>query len=113
MDNFIYGLQAVGHSIPLTLAIIVRNQLIWGFSLGFFVSTVIHVLIIANNPRQITAILTTNPAQSFHVLTPRQADGTYKMSYANFLKEHNRIRSALYIAIFVFIFVIILAMFKY
>lgn len=113
MDNFIFGLQAVSHSAPLTMVTIIRNQLIWGFSLGFFVSTVIHILIIANNPKQITAVLTANPAQSFQNLAPRQANGTYKMSYANYLKEHARIRSALFVAIFVFIFITILAMFKY
>lgn len=113
MQNFIFGLQNIAYSIQLTLTLMLRQQLIWGFVLGFAASTLVHLIVLSDHPEQLRYMLTQTAPESFLQLTDRQPNGTYTASYSYFRREHNRVRIIFYSTIFAFLVVVAIALLKY
>lgn len=113
MQNFLFGLQNMGYSLQLTVGLLLRQQLIWGFLLGFAASTLVHFIIISDHPEYIRYILTHSAPESFLRLTERNPNGTYTLSYSYFRREHNRVRLVFYSTIGVFLVVVAIALLKY
>lgn len=106
MDNFLFGLQALASTIHITIIALINHPLVWGFGIGFLISTVIHMLIITDVPHAIPFMVVSGPAESFLKIAPRDAKGAFQLSYTAFEKEHLRVRIAFYLALVAFLFVV-------
>lgn len=106
MENFIFGVQALGLSIRMTVIALINHPLMWGFGFGFLTSTIIHLFITTDVPRAIPLMMTRGVAESFQKIAPRDEKGAYELSYTAFQKEHSRVRIAFYSAFLAFLVVI-------
>lgn len=113
MENFFFGLQNVAHSIAVTVRILVRHQLVWGIALGFLISTIIHLMILNDNPIPITDALTMPPHKSFDKHAEKDERGAYVSSYVGFLREYNKVRIVFYSMSLVFLLVALTALIFY
>ncbi len=112
MDNFVYGVQALGSSLTLTILGLMQHPLLWGFGIGFLVSTIIHLIIVADVPRTIPLMVTNNTVELFQKMSPRDERGVFLHSYIALQKEHNRVRIAFYLALTTVLLVILAALFR-
>lgn len=110
IENFLFGIDAIGLSIKSDILSLVYHPIIIGFAIGFFASTGIHAVVISEYPRYIPHILTKKPPDAFLQRAARDKDGTITASYTRFLHEYNRVRITFFSAILVFLIVIALAM---
>ncbi len=113
MENFIYGLSAFAYSIRLTILSLLRHQLIWGFAIGFFVSTIIHLFVATDAPRTIPTIITKRPEESFTKFAARSPEGTYLSSFTAFQKEYNRVRVVFYSMLLALLLVILTLLIRF
>lgn len=112
MENFLFGVQALGTSIRITSIALINHPLAWGFGIGFFVSTLIHMLIITDVPHNIPTMVTKGAAESFQKISPRNQKGGFELSYTAFQKEHLRVRIAFYLALLALLFVIAISLLR-
>ncbi|MBI4253069.1 hypothetical protein HY623_02745 [Candidatus Uhrbacteria bacterium] len=112
MENVIYGIQALGRSVSVTVIALLHHQLIWGFGLGFLASTFIHLFIVTDIPRAIPLMVTKSAPDSFQKIASRDEHGSYTQSYTTFQKEHSRVRIAFYLALNTLLLVILLALLR-
>lgn len=110
MENFFYGLQSSGETLRLTTLAVIRHPMIWGFGVGFLVSTCMHLFIATDIPHTIPTMVRNTAAESFRKITGKDEAGVYIQSYTAFQKEHNRVRIAFYVAVTVFLLVAALAL---
>ncbi len=106
MENFLFGISALATSMRITIIALINHPLIWGFGIGFFVSTVIHMFIITDVPHAIPTMITRSSEHSFKKHAPKNEKGEYMVSFEAFQKEHLRVRIAFYLALLAFLFVI-------
>ena len=110
MENFIFGIQGLAHTIRLTLVAVINHPLMWGFGIGFLASTFIHLFIATDIPHAIPAMISKSPTESFQKIAPRGERGEYLLSFTDFQKDHARVRIAFYLALSSFLFVAALAL---
>lgn len=113
MDNFIFGLQGLARGMYHTLGSVVQQQVVWGFAIGFAASTIVHMFVTAEHPRQIPHILTKPSVQAFDKVAPRNDKGSYMISYTTFDREYHRVRSLFYVVVLAFLLVVVLAMLRF
>lgn len=113
MDNFIFGAQNVAYNIKITLISLFQHQMVWGFAIGFSASTIIHLFIIADRPKDIPQIIRKSAPESFAALAKRDKKGTYQMSYSGFQNEYNRVRVLFYSSLLIFLIIIAIALIRY
>jgi hypothetical protein len=92
MNNLLFALQNSWLNFAQTVGVFAANPGVWGFVLGFGASTIIHLLVVADNPRSVAHIITKDMSVSYNTLAERKSDGTYETSYSQFEKEYNRVR---------------------
>ncbi|MBI4272962.1 hypothetical protein HY621_03870 [Candidatus Uhrbacteria bacterium] len=112
MENFIFGMQGLAHTIRPTVVAVINHPLMWGFGIGFLASTCIHLFIITDIPHAIPTMLSKGLAESFQKIAPRGERGEYLLSFTEFQKDHARVRIAFYLALSTFLFVVALALLK-
>lgn len=112
MENLVYGIQALGRSVSVTVVALLHHQLMWGFGLGFLASTFIHLFVVTDVPRQIPLMVTKSASDSFQKIAIRDESGSYAQSYTTFQKEHSRVRVAFYLALNTLLLVILFAILK-
>lgn len=113
MDNFIFAAQNTAYNIKITLVGLFQHQMVWGFAIGFSASTIIHLLIIADRPRDIPQIIRKSAPESFVALATRDAKGTYQSSYSAFQDEYNRVRVLFYSSLLIFLLIVAVALIRY
>lgn len=113
MKNFIFGIQAIIHGLGDMLAQVAQYQMFWGFAIGFFVSTVMHGFLITEHPKQIPTMFLLDTSKSFSKLHQQKTDGTYDVSYTQFLVRAQKIKFIFGLAITLFFAIIILAVLTY
>ena len=112
MENFFYGIQGIGETIRITLIALANHPIMWGFGFGFLTSTFIHLFIVTDIPHAIPTMVMRGSVESFTKYAPRDAGGTYALSYAAFQREHTRVRIVFYLAMTAFLAVVILALLR-
>lgn len=113
MDNFVYGIQSIARGLSTTIALLGSYQLFWGFAIGFFVSTLVHIFLITDNPRHIPAMLFYDKGTSFQKIHSMSPEGVYKVSYSQFVKTVDKVKFVFGLAIMLFFVIIIITLFKY
>jgi hypothetical protein len=113
MENFILGIQAIARGLSTLLQYTARHDLFWGFAIGFFVSTLVHALIITENPRKIPSILAKPASESFAELVEKDPKGTYRQSYARFRNAVQRTKFLFSLATVLFFIVVLAALLRY
>lgn len=92
MENMLLGLRALGvESYELFLRI-THYQLFWGFTIGFFVSTLVHGFLFMESPKQVPSVLLNDPAVSFQELHQRTDTG-YQQSYYAFTRAAHKTKT--------------------
>lgn len=112
MDNFIFGIQALGRSVSTTVVALMNHPLVWGFGFGFLASTFIHLFIVTDVPHQIPMMVTKSASDSFAKIAQRDDRGAYTQSYTTFQKEHSRVRIAFYLALNTLLLVVLFALLR-
>lgn len=110
MENFIFGFQSVLKSTLDTLSQVIEYKLFWGFIIGFIVSTVMHSILIIDNPKHIPLILLQDKSSSFQKIHKMQGD-QYNQSFHVFCQAADKIKFSFGVTIFlllIFFFVYIL-----
>lgn len=113
MDNFLFGIQSIAQGLKTTITLLAGYQMFWGFALGFFVSTLVHIFLITDNPRHVPTMLLYDPGVSFQKMQTKNQQGTYTASYAQFVKTVNKVRIVFGLACTLFFVIIIISLFKY
>lgn len=103
--NFLYGLQNIAINFEDSIVILAGHQAVWGFVLGFATSTIIHLLVITKDPKELAHIITKDAMQSYQSTTEQKEDGTYTKSYAEYQQQYSRVKSVFYLTILVFLVV--------
>lgn len=112
MDNIVFGIQALGRSVSMTLMALLYHPLMWGFGLGFLASTFIHLFIVTDVPHAIPLMVAKGAPESFQRIARRDEKGAYTQSYTTFQKEHSRVRIAFYLALNTLLLVILFALLR-
>lgn len=113
MENIIFALQNVAINIQNTISVLLSRELVWGFAIGFLASTMIHLLIVSENPRLIPHILTKSKHKSFKHLSEKDKKGAYKWAYTTFQQEYDRVKMTFYAALLAFFLFATLALARY
>lgn len=113
MENLLYGLYGIAYNMEYSIFAIFQHQLVWGFVLGFAVSTIIHVLVSSEQPRHIPHMLTKDRFSAFEKVSQKDQDGTVLMSYSKFAHEYHHVRALYYIVLLAFVVVFIIAIIRY
>lgn len=113
MENFVFGIQALGLSVSVTVVALMNHPLVWGFGFGFLASTFIHLFIVTDVPHAIPLMVTKGAPESFKRIAQRDKSGSYLQSYTTFQKEHSRVRIAFYLALNTLLLVILFALLRW
>lgn len=100
MDNFIFGLQNLWSNIGNTALQLFQHQLVWGFAIGFVVSTIVHLLIMSDHPKRIPHILTKSLRDSYKHLNPKDSKAKHYKSLHHFKLEYHRVHISTLLTIF-------------
>ncbi|PJC37023.1 hypothetical protein CO046_02875 [Candidatus Peregrinibacteria bacterium CG_4_9_14_0_2_um_filter_53_11] len=92
MNNVLFGVQNVGHNISFTLTSLLNSRMVWGFALGFLISTIVHVLVITERPRTIPTMITRSLEESYKQLNPGDTSHPEHRSIHIFGHEYRRVR---------------------
>jgi len=112
-DVLLPALQSVGHAIRIVTIEFAYHDATWGFITGFTTATGLYTVITSNNPQHIPSILTKSPPDSFSAVAKRESDGSILVSYTEFQREYNRVRTVFYLALFAFLILVIVSLLHY
>lgn len=114
MENFLLGLQAIAHSMRVTLVTLVSQPLLWGFGLGVAASLGISAILLAGSPRHAYHMMT-KPAERCYGLLCRLPGARRRVTreYHEFCREHHRIRTLFYAAVLALLIVVGIALLRY
>jgi hypothetical protein len=110
--NFLFGLQNIAINIQDSIEVLASHQVVWGFALGFAASTIVHLVVITDNPRELASIITKDAAQSYQQASETDDAGTYKQSYAAYQQQYGRVKSVFYATLLVFLVVSAIALMR-
>lgn len=113
MGNLLLGLQAIAHSINVTVIALLHHPVVWGFALGFAASTGTHLVVVGGNPRHTYHMLTKPPDRCYGLVCPPALDGTVARSYEDFCHDHHRVRLLSYTTALAFLGVVLVALLRY
>jgi len=112
MTNFFYGIQANLYSLSITVKNATQYQLLWGFALGFFASTLVHAFLITENPAHLPVMLFNSKSQSFLKINKPNESGSFQVSYQKFSQTVDKVKFVFAVAVVFFLFIIFLALLK-
>ncbi len=113
MDNFIFGVGAIARGISQSLKGVSQYNLIWGFGLGFLVSTLVHGFIMSESPKDLPTVLFKDKMQSFQKISSQSEDGTYTKSFSSFGKFVDKVKLFFGVSFFIFAIVVLIAVLKF
>lgn len=106
MNNIFFAIQNIAINIQHTILLFFKQQITWGFVLGFFTATMIHLFVISDNAAHLRTVIRHDPGEAFTKMSEQSKEGTFHSSFFQFKKEYDRIRFIFSIAILVFFLVI-------
>jgi len=91
--------------------VISSYQLFWGFALGFFISTVFHAFLVADNVKGVPMMVFGDKAVAFEKLYPRDQDAPYPKAFSEFSRNVDKVKfifttSALIAVVILLVFLI-------
>lgn len=92
MTNFSLGLHAIFSSLVLNLKELGQYRMLWGFAIGFFVSTIVYAFITTENPRNIPQMALQDKAIAFQAINKRAENASYDKSFVEFSKEVDNLK---------------------
>lgn len=113
IQNFVFGMQAVAHSMNVTIISLLAHPLLWGVAIGFALSTAIHAIIISRSPRHYYHMLTKPPETAYKAITGATPEGEFAVSLEEFRRDHLHIRTLFYLTLLAFFAVVLLALVRY
>lgn len=111
MSNLFSGLQADAINIKYTMIALFQHPLVEGFLLGIAASTIIHMVIVAEDPRTIPCLLARKPHHAFSKIYHKTQDQVDEAVYNEFLKTYKRVNLLFYITVILFLLVMLLSIF--
>lgn len=109
LSNLNAALGATGLNIKVFITSIALNPTFIGFIVGFIGATAIYLLIMSEEKAHVLSmVFSTTPTSSFQRLANRNTDGTYEMSYTDFLRGYNRVRVLFFSCMLLFLLFILL-----
>jgi hypothetical protein len=113
MDNFLLGLEGIARGAYFTIVAVIKHPMAWGFAGGFLVSTIVHLIIVLDEPSNLRHILTKKAAAAFAHIHKDHPDKDDEKFYLQFEKDYNRIKILFYSIVLVILAVMIVAMLKF
>ena len=92
---FLNFLSAVLHDMQVTFGALSSDRGVVGFFLGVVVTIIGIAYAIAENPRFFVCAVIYDKVHAFSNVSPRETDGTYKISFTEFSKRHGLVRKSL------------------
>jgi hypothetical protein len=99
MNNLLAALQSVGVQLQNSIIGTFEHPTILGFLLGFLISTLVHLLIVVEDPRYLRAVLTKKPESAFTHIHKKNRDEVTEHLYLNFETNYYRARTLFYAAV--------------
>ena len=112
MENIWFGLQNIFLNMGQVISVLIAQPALWGFVAGFGVSTIIHLLVVADNPQAAAQMVTQELTSSYMKLAHRKSDGTFGTSFSQFEKEYNRVRLIFFSAMLALLVTVVLELEK-
>jgi hypothetical protein len=97
IQNSILGLQAVLHSMLVSLHALALHPLLWGVGIGFAISTAVHAIIVSRSPAAYYHMVTKTPKDSYAKIHPLFTPHT--PSFEEFQRDHHHVLILLRITI--------------
>lgn len=114
MDSILFWFENIGSNILSTARLLVHHPIVWGFGIGFGVSTLIHVLIISDKVAHIGPILTKSSQDSYAYLHgSTESNGSPALPFERFKKQYHHIRIGVLSVVLVALLIIIFALVRY
>lgn len=113
MENFIFGIQAIGRTLSLTLRSAAGLELFWGFTIGFLLTTVLIGVLTSSDPRQLSGMLAKQTADSFAETIKLDKQGVYQRSYSRYRRLALSVKFCFGLAFFLFLLVIMVSIIRY
>ena len=101
MDNFLGGFHAVMLGLGDTLSQVTNYPLFWGFATGFLTSTIAHLFLLSDHPRDVPTVLFQEKAKSFAKLYAPKKGGAYTKSYTEYSKTAHQIKLSALISVMI------------
>ena len=113
LDNFFFGLQSVSHGAIDLARLITKFELFWGFTLGFIVSTLVHGVLMTDNPRDVPSMVLQDKATSFQKIYDRQEGDSYKQSFHSYSQNVNKMKLTFALAGLLVVLVLLIALLSF
>ncbi len=109
LNNFFFGLQSLATNILEFGRQLSNYELFWGFSIGFLVSTMVHVFLLSEDRRYACGMILKKRLQSFEHRYPPEE----RLNAPQLFEEHNervtQLRSTFLLVLLLFVFVLLIA----
>ena len=92
IDNFTYGIVALGKDAHIFLGSIFSNSLFSGFLAGCFLTLIVVGFILSEDPKHIPIMLRYSCETGYQKISQKDGSSTCIFSYAQYEKIHNRVR---------------------
>lgn len=90
--NFLYGLEAFLKSSWLLSLSMLKHPMALGFLLGFIVSTIVHLMILAEKPQHLRGMSMRSSEKAYQHLTENHG---LEKELDHFLKDHHKFKLGL------------------
>ncbi|GEM_PF-2297133 len=107
-----FALTGITMSLKYSLLELARHQTVWGFAIGFLASTGVHMVVLAEQPKDLPHLLRRDPSAAFLRIVTPSSEGAYAHSYMTFQREHRKIQTLFYSTLLVLLVIIVLAMLR-
>lgn len=105
--NFLYGLEAFLKSSWLLSLSMVKHPMALGFFLGFFISTIVHLMILAEKPQHLRGMSMRDSEKAYQHLTEKHG---LEKEMEHFLRDHGKFKLGLILIPVLAVFFILLFM---
>lgn len=112
-ENFIYGVQASAHGITSNITELMYHPVIWGFALGFLVSTGVHLYVVAGSSRSCYHIITKSAKKSYDILHPPTIVDEVHQSFDEFVHDYNRVQALFSVLMLLFFAIVFVSLLRY
>src|SRR3990167_5091023 len=109
IQNLILGLQAIAHSMNVTIFALVAHPALWGVAIGFALSTSIHAIIISRSPRHYYHMITKSSDSAYALIHGNAENDRLRLYLEEFRRDHLHIRTLFYSTLLAFLAIILVA----
>ena len=110
IKNFMFGLKAILSEMGVFLSALFYNKMLISFLSGIVVAFLVTGFVLTKNPRHIPIILRHSSVESFQRIANRQTNGTYEMSYSDFVAIYTKTKTLFAVSFVAFCTVLVTVM---